>query len=108
MSSLVMSYEESQQVWPQWIAAQRIRFNVEHYSAVEAGLLARLVGFDPMFVYQKFSHYEDVLAGTDFDRRARTKVKKAQHWLLSFRGLSLQDSWDALGEKLLNGKDFDE
>lgn len=105
MASKPMSYEESVELFPAWFGKQRRHFLIENggYDATEAALLARLAGFDPMFVYRVFGHYKDLLAGTSIDVRAIRKSRKVEDWLLAFRGLGLAPQWADLGDYLTKG-----
>ncbi len=100
---LDMTYEESVAAFPAWIAKNRGRFAM-HYTATEAALLARMAGFDPMFVQQTFCHYQDTLAGTNITHRAIRKVRKATDWMLSFKMMDLAEQWESLGAYLTKGE----
>lgn len=53
-----------------WIKRNRQHFIEGEYTPGEIGMLARLVGFDPMLIYRELSSFNDAINGTCFENRA--------------------------------------
>lgn len=92
-----------------WMKANRERFRREGYTREEVTELAILVGFDRAIIYPELSHYEDALRGSNIDNRAKMHI---DHETIAIEMLpgkhNLDEQWDALGNKLNQGRDFDE
>lgn len=94
-----------------WIIKNRMLFlfNRQHYTPDYVVYLARLIGFDPLMVYKRFSDFEHALALTNVDLASAKKAMRTVRAIERIHNpVNLEDSWEALAERLITGRDFDE
>lgn len=94
-----------------WISKNRMRFlfNKKHYTPDYVAWLAYINGFNPSIVFRRLADFQYALSLTSaenaYAKKANLTIKELVHYDQKIR---LDDSWEALGRKLLFGKDFDE
>lgn len=91
-----------------WLAKNRLHFKFNNYTPDEVTYLAMLDGHNHQLVYKVLSHFDDALAGTSIDRRARAKAAWFQSEVLIPSCLDLDEQWNRLGRYLEDGVEFEE
>lgn len=75
----------------------------------EIASLAHYVGFSYEVILPILSHFEDALRGSNFDNRAKMHIDHETIGIELISGkYALDGQWEALGKKLVEGKDFDD
>lgn len=92
-----------------WIRNKRLYFVQREYTAAEVADAAIRDTFDPDLVYRVLSNFRDALEGTSIDHRAEFVVERLEMTLHMLAvPVDLFDSWEALGDYLQDGKEFDD
>ena len=103
-----MDYNFTAQDFADWLSKNRAHFRRDGYNSLEVSDLAEMAGFTKEIITAGLSHFEDAMAGSNFERRADFQIKLEVNALERSSGkTNLQEQWMALYMKTQFDRDFE-